>query len=106
MVMQRGAIWWANLPAPSGYRPVVLITRNSAIVKRDVVTVAIVTTQERTLPVELKVGIEQGLPKPSVINCDVLLTVSKSRLKQYVSTLSDAKIKELNHTLVFALGLD
>jgi mRNA-degrading endonuclease toxin of MazEF toxin-antitoxin module len=26
--MRRGEVWWADLPAPAGKRPVVLLSRN------------------------------------------------------------------------------
>ena len=28
--MRRGEVWWADLPAPAGRRPVVLLSRNEA----------------------------------------------------------------------------
>jgi len=42
--MRRGDVWWAELPAPSGRRPVVLLTRNEAYAFRELVTVAPLTT--------------------------------------------------------------
>ncbi len=105
MVMQRGSIWWANLPPPSGYRPVVLISRNNSIERRELVTVAILTGRIRGIPVEVKVGQEEGLTKQSVINCDVIRTISKTDLKKYISLLSPSKINDLNQAITFALGL-
>jgi len=41
--MRRGEIWWAELPAPGGRRPVLLLSRNEAYVVRQLVTVAPIT---------------------------------------------------------------
>ena len=43
--MQRGEIWWANLPEPIGRRPVLLLSRNEACKTRNAVTVAQITAQ-------------------------------------------------------------
>lgn len=37
--MRRGEVWWADLLPPAGRRPVLIITRDSAITVRDTVTV-------------------------------------------------------------------
>ena len=33
--MRRGEVWWADLPRPLIHRPVLIITRDSAITVRD-----------------------------------------------------------------------
>jgi mRNA interferase MazF len=38
--MRRGEVWWAELPALAGKRPVVLLSRNEAYAVRELVTVA------------------------------------------------------------------
>ena len=52
--MERGEVWWADLPKPVGRRPVVILSRNRAIQVRDYVAVAEVTTTIRHIPVEVK----------------------------------------------------
>ena len=39
--MRRGGVWWADLPPPAGRRPVLIITRDSAIMVRDTLTFAL-----------------------------------------------------------------
>lgn len=104
--MRRGEVWWANLPPPVGKRPVVLVSRERAILARSAVTVAIVTSTIRNLPVEVPLGPAEGLPKPCVMNADVLNTIPKKWLTSRLSQLGDRKIQEINHALNFALGLD
>ncbi len=104
--MLRGEVWWANLPAPTGKRPVVLISRQRAIQVREAVTVAQVTTVIRNIPSEVPLGKEDGLPKSCVVNCDVLQTVPKSLLSNRIAHLSSEKRDQLDEALRFSLGLD
>ena len=103
--MQRGEVWWARLPAPAGRRPVVLVSRDRAIQVRETVTVAQVTSTIRQIPVEVPLSEADGLPRPCVANCDVLLTIPKRLLESRLSILSEAKQHELDEALRFALGL-
>ena len=43
--MQKGEIWWANLPIPIGKRPVLLLSRDEAYSVRNAVTIAEETNQ-------------------------------------------------------------
>lgn len=104
--MQRGEIWWANLPPPRGIRPVVLISREKAIERRNSVTVAMLTSTIRQLPVEVRIGPEDGLPRECVINTDVLMTLEKHELKERITRLSELKMVLLNKALRFALALN
>ncbi|MFN0116804.1 MAG: type II toxin-antitoxin system PemK/MazF family toxin [Elusimicrobiota bacterium] len=103
--MKRGDIWWAELSEPLGRRPVVLISRNLAIQVREAVTVAQITTVVRDIPVEVKLNKQDGMPKDCAINCDVLLTIPKKMLLNFVTSLSPQKKKDLEKALKFALGL-
>lgn len=104
--MQRGEVWWADLPPPVGRRPVVLVSRDRAIQVREAVTVAQVTTTVRHIPTEVRLGPEDGLPRACVVNCDVLQTIPKTLLHDRVALLNHKKREELNRALLFALGLD
>jgi mRNA interferase MazF len=59
--MRRGEVWWADLPAPAGRRPVVLLTRDAAYDTRASVSIAPVTRTIRDIPVEVPLGPEDGL---------------------------------------------
>ena len=62
--MRRGDVWWADLRAPAGRRPVVLLSRNEAYAVRELVTIAPVTTRVRRIPSEVPLSVKDGLPKP------------------------------------------
>ncbi|MBI4358645.1 MAG: type II toxin-antitoxin system PemK/MazF family toxin [Candidatus Omnitrophica bacterium] len=104
--MERGEVWWADLPKPVGRRPVVILSRNRAIQVRDYITVAEVTTTIRHIPVEVKLGHEDGLPKTCVINLDVVNTIPKKLLSARVAILKPSKVKSVEEALKFALDLE
>ena len=102
--MRRGDVWWADLPAPAGQRPVVLLSRNEAYAVRELVTVAPVTTRVRRIPSEVPLGVEDGLPKPCVANLDILTTIPKRSLTARLAVLGPEKIRAVEHALRFALN--
>ena len=104
--MQRGEVWWANLPPPIGRRPVVLVSRNRAIQVREAIAVALVTSVVRDIPSEVRLGRSDGLPKSCAINCDVLQTVPKHLLADRIALLTSSKQNELDEALRFSLSLD
>jgi len=103
--MRRGEVWWAELPAPTGRRPVVLLSRNEAYSVRELVTIAPVTTRIRNIPTEVLLSKEDGLPRICVANLDTITTIPKRALTQRVSTLSPTKVSVIEASLRFALGL-
>ena len=74
--MKRGEVWWAELPVPLNRRPVVLLSRDEAYTIRNAVTVAEITSTIRGIPVEVKLGPKDGLPKKCVANLDTIITFS------------------------------
>ena len=103
--MRRGEVWWADLPAPGGRRPVVLLSRNEAYAVRELVTVAPVTTRARNIPTEVRLGPAQGLPKACVANLDTITTIPRRTLTQPIGPLPPEKLAAVERALMFALGL-
>ena len=54
------------------------------------VVVALVTRTSRGLPTEVSVGKAEGLPRPSVVNTDNILTVPRQRLVRLMGQFSSA----------------
>ena len=104
--MRRGEIWWAEMPPPAGRRPVLLLSRNEAYAVRSLVTVAPITTRIRGIPVEVRLGVEDGLPRDCVINLDSVVTISKAHLDRPIGPLSVAKLRATERALRFALALE
>jgi mRNA interferase MazF len=55
---------------------------------------------------EVEVGISEGLKHDSCIRCDELVSLQKSVLTNFISSLSLQKIQELNQALRVALEID
>ncbi len=103
--MRRGEVWWAELPAHAGGRPVVLLSRNEAYAVRELVIVAPLTSRIRRIPTEVALGRADGLPRRCVANLDTLTTIPKRVLTQRLTTLAPGKLAALDRALRFALGL-
>ncbi len=106
MGLRRGEVWWANLPAPAGPRPVVLLSRDSAYDVRQLIIVEPVTTQIRNIPSEVPLGPDDGLPKRCVANLDTITTIHINRLAERVAQLNEDKRHAIDNALRYALGLD
>src|SRR5262252_1610908 len=101
--MRRGEVWWAELPAPAGRRPVVLLSRNEAYAVRELVTVAPITTRVRRIPTEVELGRRDGLPKRCVANLDTITTIPKRTLTAQIARLVPKKVAAVDAALRFAL---
>lgn len=115
MEITRGDIWWATLPppvdsGPGGRRPVVVVQSDRFNESRiRTVIVAIITTNLRLASspgnVLLLTNLS-GLEHDSVVNVSQLYTVDKTRLTDYVSTLSDLLMREIERGLKKIMSLD
>jgi len=103
--MRRGEVWWADLPPPVGRRPVVLLSRDVAYRVRTSITVALVTRVARSIPVEVPLGPEDGMPQKCVVNLDDILTIPKARLAARINALSPQKMTAVARAVIFALDL-
>lgn len=104
--MRRGEIWWAEMPAPAGRRPVVLVSRDAAYAVRAAVTVVEVTKRVRGISSEVPLGKRDGLPRACVANADNLVTIPKLWLKSRVAPLRSEKLQALDVALRFSLALE
>lgn len=100
---KRGQVWWARVDKR---RPVLLVSRNEAYGARRRVIAAEVTTTIRRNPATVELSRRDGMPAACIVNCDNLVTVNQDDLVEYLATLSEARMDMVDHSLVFALGLD
>jgi mRNA interferase MazF len=103
--MNRGEVWWAQLPAPIGRRPVLLLSRDTMPAGRGEITVAYLTTTFRNTVVEVPVTQADGMPQDSVVNLDSINTIPKSALRNLICTLSQARMDEVKAAVIEALDL-
>jgi mRNA interferase MazF len=112
--MQRGEIWWADLPSPEGSepgyrRPVVIVQDDSFNRSRiGTVVVAALTSNLRlaTAPGNVRLPRRQSrLPKESVINVSQLMTLDRAYLTRSIGKLRAAQRRALDRGLRLVLGL-
>lgn len=58
------------------------------------------------LETQIEVGVDEGLKHDSCIYCDELVSFPKSILTDYIGSLSDGKVEELNRALKVALAIE
>lgn len=103
-VLKQYEIWWAELPKPEGRRPVLLLSRDEAYGVLNKFVAAEITGTIRHIPIEVLLGRTEGLPKPCVVNCDNLRTISKLHLVERISRIPAGRISEVKRAIGYALG--
>jgi mRNA interferase MazF len=104
--VKQGEIYWYPFTAPDKRRPVLILTRTSALRFLSSVTVAPITTTIRGIPTEVVLGPQDGLVNDCAVNLDNIQTIQKAKLGAFIATLSAEKIQLVKQALHFALGLD
>ncbi len=92
--------------APDKRRPVLILTRESAISVMTRVTVAPITTKIRGIPTEVAIGPRDGMKADCAVNLDNIQTVVRSELGPPIASLSAAKMADVAVAIRFALELD
>jgi mRNA interferase MazF len=103
--MRRGEVWWIDFPEPTGRRPAVILTRDSACGIRNSLTVGPITRTSRSIPVEVPLGPEQDLPAECVANLDDILTVPKKYFDKIITFLSTDVMEQVEKASILALGI-
>ena len=85
--LRQGEIWWANLPAPAGRRPVLLLTRTDAVEHMANVTVAPLTRTIRDIESEVVLSTQHGVPSLCAISLDNIVTIPKKMLDRRIVAL-------------------
>ncbi len=85
----------------------VVVSRSFIAENDDVSTVICAPVYSEILGLESEVvlGSPEGLPRTCAVRCDFLMLMFKRKLTHFVSSLSPAKIKELNRAITYALEL-
>ena len=87
-------------------RPVVVITRDSAVTYLSTVTVAPITSTIRGIPSEVILDEQDGMKARCAVNLHNVITVSQQRLGKRVSQLSPRRMSEICSAVRFSLGCD
>jgi mRNA interferase MazF len=104
--VNRGDVCWYTFAAPDKRRPILILTRNSAIAVLNSVTVAPITSTIRSIPTEIILTKDDGLPNTCAANFDNIQTVPKSNIGDRITRLTTRRMKEARAAVAFALGFD
>lgn len=102
----RGDVRLYQFAAPDKKRPVVVLTRDSAIAYLSTVTVAPITSTIRDVPSEVVLSEEDGMKARCAVNLHHAVTVAQNRLGRRVGQLSSLRMGEICAALRFSLGCD
>jgi mRNA interferase MazF len=102
--VRRGEIRWYTFGRPDKRRPVLILTRDSALEFLGEATVAPITRTIRDIPSEVLLTAADGFPSDCAINLDHVQTVTRSKLGALIITLDDNKMENVRRALMFALG--
>jgi mRNA interferase MazF len=112
--MERGEVWWADLPDPVGIgpgyrRPVIVIQSNDFNRSKIRTIIILVLTSNLKLadaPGNVLIpASESGLPKDSVANVSQIITVDKDFLTEKVGKLPSRFIKSIDDGLRLVLSI-
>ena len=102
--MKRGEVRWYVFSRSDKRRPVLILTRDSALDFLGEVTVAPITTTIRDIPSEILLTKADGMPRDCAVNFDHLQTVAKGKIGSLIATLSSNKMQQMRAGVLFALG--
>jgi mRNA interferase MazF len=104
--MRRGEIRWYRFAAPDKKRPVLVLSRDSAIGFLGEVTIAPITSTIRDIPSEVRLTPADGVPRDCAANLDHVQTVPKALIGALIASLTASRMTEVRAALLFALGFD
>jgi mRNA interferase MazF len=90
---RRGEVWWGEI-GDIGRRPFLVMTRTAAIPVLNSVLAAPVTRTIRSIPTEVLLGPEDGMPTECAASFDNLRVVPKSYLVDRVCALETTRLLE------------
>jgi mRNA interferase MazF len=104
VIPARGEVWWCELPE-IGRRPVVVLSRDSAIRRLRRTLIGPCTTKIRGLPSEVTLDPEvDPVPRPSAVNLDSVESVAIGTLVDRLGRLSDQRMRDICDALAVAVA--
>lgn len=109
----RGDVYYADLSPvigseQGGIRPVIIVQNNVGNFYSPTVIVTILTSRhKKKLPTHINISSgEANIPSDSIVLLEQLRTIDKFRLKNYLGTISDEKMKQIDNAMLISLGLN
>jgi mRNA interferase MazF len=104
--MNQGDIYWYTFRPPDKRRPVLILTRDSALPYLTDITVAPITSTIRGTPSEVILTPADGLANDRALNCYNLQTIPKASIGPFIAHLSPTRMYAVRLAIEFALGFD
>lgn len=104
--LARGDVRHYDFAPPDKKRPVVVLTRNTALAYLSTATVAPITSTIRDVPSEVRLDERDGMKAPPAVNLHNTVTVSQDRLGKRLAQLTSGRMDEICAALRFSLGCD
>jgi mRNA interferase MazF len=108
--MKRGDLYrvhQASKKDPKDYRVYLVVSRQDFINTQfsTVICAPVYSKYREAITTQVEVGVNEGLKHDSAVYCDALISIEKSKLTDYVGSLSDEKIIKVNNALHIALAI-
>jgi mRNA interferase MazF len=104
--MTQGDVYWYTFKEPDKRRPVLILTRDSAIHFLTSLTVAPITTTIRAIPTEVILSQADGVFADCAVNLDNIQTVQRAKVGAFITHLSLHRMRAVRKAIEFALGFD
>lgn len=109
-IIKRGQIYYADLsPAigseQGGLRPVLIIQNNRGNAHAPTVIIAPITSVLSKHPLPTHVFLPCTLLRKSVVLCEQIRTIDKSRLKGHIATINGELMQEVDKAIKISLGV-
>ncbi len=100
--MIQGDVCLHTFKSPDKRRPVLILTRSSAVPNLNWITIAPLTTTMRNISTEVRLDQDDGMSEECAVNLDNIQTVQKEKLGKVIAHLSAEKIREVQEAINFA----
>lgn len=110
--IKKGQIYYADLSPvkgseQGGLRPVLIIQNDIGNKYSPTIIIAVITSRKTkaNLPTHIWLNAECGLPKESMVECEQVRTIDKTRLKDFVGSVSAEMLAEVDLGLKISFAL-
>ena len=111
-MVKRGDIYFTTLgdgvgSEQAGRRPVIIVQNDLGnLYSNTVIVVPVTSAGKKPMPTHVKLGREYGLFRESIALAEQIMTFDKRRLGEYIGTIDEMKMMEINKALSVSLGLE
>lgn len=111
-MIRRGQIFYAQLEEgvgseQEGLRPVLVVQNDIGNLRsRTIIVIPITSMVKNMLPTHVELGRNYGLFLESTALAEQILTLDRCRFGEYIGTIDDMKMLEIDQALKVSLGID